>query len=208
MAGKAATRITKSPWGRDKDAEREEKREALLHAAAQAFAAKGYFRTSLDDIAERLGVSKPTLYYYAKNKEDLIAAVAARAQEQMLSPIAVDPHAPAIATLRAYLRRYCEIIVGDFGRCFALLSDTDLTPETGANLRRGKHLIDKRLRELIASGIADGSVAPCDPKMAAFMLAGAMNGIAKWFSDDGAHDAATVAEIFVNLMAAGLEPRQ
>ena len=62
-----------SPWStaRDRAAEREEKMEALLHTAARAFSENGYHRTSLDDIAERLGITKPTLYYYVDSKEDL-----------------------------------------------------------------------------------------------------------------------------------------
>jgi AcrR family transcriptional regulator len=72
MASKTELKGRKSPWERDRVAEREAKREAVLHAAAQAFAEAGFFQTSLDDIAVRLGITKPTLYYYAKNKEDLL----------------------------------------------------------------------------------------------------------------------------------------
>src|SRR3546814_9604290 len=65
----------KSPWAaRDRVAEREAKREAVLQTAARAFAENGYHRTSLEEIAARLGVSKPTIYYYAQNKDDLVAA--------------------------------------------------------------------------------------------------------------------------------------
>ncbi|WP_286186586.1 TetR/AcrR family transcriptional regulator, partial [Acidovorax cavernicola] len=44
--------------------QREAKRQAVLSAAAQLFNERGFHATSLDDIAARLGVSKPTLYYY------------------------------------------------------------------------------------------------------------------------------------------------
>lgn len=207
MASNSELKARKSPWERDRVAEREAKREAVLHAAAQAFAESGYFQTSLDDIAVRLGITKPTLYYYAKNKEDLILASASRAQELMLAPIPSDPNAPAIRELLAFLRRYAEVIATDFGRCFTLLSDIDVSEEAGAQIQAKKGLVDKRMRELISRGIEDGSIAPCDVKMTAFMLAGAINGIARWFRDDGPLDASTVGEIFVNQMSAGLVPR-
>src|SRR3546814_3371720 len=74
----------KSPWAaRDRVAEREAKREAVLQTAARAFAENGYHRTSLEEIAARLGVSKPTIYYYAQNKDDLVAAIAARALDEI-----------------------------------------------------------------------------------------------------------------------------
>jgi AcrR family transcriptional regulator len=207
MASISATRPAKSPWTRDRAAEREAKREAVLEAAAQAFAEAGYYRTSLDDIAVRLGISKPTLYYYAKNKEDLIAAVAARAAEQLEAPISADPNAPAIAELRGFLKRYAEIAATDFGRCFVLLNDSDLSPEGGARVRDGKGRIDRRIRELVARGVADGSIGRCDPKLTAFMLAGAINGISSWYKEGGALDVSTVSEIFINQMMAGLLPR-
>lgn len=207
MAARSATKPVNSPWTRDRVAEREAKREAVLHAAAQAFAEAGYHRTSLDDIALRLGISKPTLYYYAKNKEDLIGAVAARAADQLDAPISVDPNASALAELREYLKRYAEVAATDFGRCFVLLSDSDLSVEAGKRVREGKGRIDRRIRALVKRGIDDGSIGSCDPKLTTFMLAGAINGISNWYKEDGAMSAASIAEIFVNQMTAGLQPR-
>ena len=50
------------------------KREAVIHAAARAFNERGYHNTSLDDIAAALEVTKPTIYYYVENKEQLLFA--------------------------------------------------------------------------------------------------------------------------------------
>ncbi|GLI33426.1 TetR/AcrR family transcriptional regulator [Desulforhabdus amnigena] len=52
-------------------AEEQEKKACILHAAAKIFADKGYAGTSVREIVEAAGVTKPTLYYYFKNKEDL-----------------------------------------------------------------------------------------------------------------------------------------
>ena len=48
------------------------KQSALYHAAAQAFLKNGYHGTTLDDIAAALGVKKATLYYYVRNKQELL----------------------------------------------------------------------------------------------------------------------------------------
>ncbi len=48
------------------------KREAVIRAAARAFNERGYHNTSLDDIAAALDVTKPTIYYYVANKEQLL----------------------------------------------------------------------------------------------------------------------------------------
>src|SRR5438270_11014484 len=50
----------------------ETKREAVLQTAAQLFIEKSYSRTSLNDVAERLSITKPALYHYFDNKEQIL----------------------------------------------------------------------------------------------------------------------------------------
>ncbi len=48
------------------------KREAVLATAAQLFLEQSYSRTSLNDVAERLNITKPALYHYFRNKEEIL----------------------------------------------------------------------------------------------------------------------------------------
>ena len=52
--------------------DRDTKREAVLQTAAQLFLEKSYARTSLNDVAERLNITKPALYHYFRNKEEIL----------------------------------------------------------------------------------------------------------------------------------------
>ena len=63
-----------SPWAtrHEREPARQAKKEAVLLAAARLFTKNGFQHTSLDDIARSLGVSKPTLYYYVDNKEQIL----------------------------------------------------------------------------------------------------------------------------------------
>ena len=63
-----------SPWApaAQRGQQRQIKRDAVLATAAQLFNERGFHATSLDDIAARLNVSKPTLYYYVKNKDEIL----------------------------------------------------------------------------------------------------------------------------------------
>ena len=63
-----------SPWPVRKTSRRsrDSKREAVIRAAARAFNARGYHNTSIDEIAAALNVTKPTIYYYVANKEQLL----------------------------------------------------------------------------------------------------------------------------------------
>ncbi len=56
-----------------------------------------------------------------------------------------------------------------------------------------KNLISRRLRSFIQEGIEDGSIASCDPKIAAFSIAGAVNWICMWYEPEGAFSAEEIA---------------
>ena len=70
-----------------------------------------------------------------------------------------------------------------------------------------KSEIDHGIRRLIREGVQDGSIHPCDPKMTAFALAGALNWIAHWYREDQSMTGAQIAEAFVAIFEAGLRPR-
>jgi AcrR family transcriptional regulator len=202
-------KLVKSPWtARNRAAEREEKREAVLHAAAQAFAEAGYHKTSLDDIAGRLGITKPTLYYYARNKDDLISAVASRALARILDAIEGDRESAALTQLQHLLRRYAEVMATDFGRCIVVVRDARIEGEAGETLQSSIRQIDGRIRQLLSLGAEDGSIARSDAKLTAFMIGGAINSIARWFDEAGSLSAQMVAEKYVNQLTAGLAPRR
>jgi AcrR family transcriptional regulator len=206
-----APRLSKaaSPWAtaRDKEAEREQKREALILAAAQAFSQFGYHGTSLDGIAERLGVTKPTLYYYARNKEDLLYLVVDRALAMILASPPGHDSVPGLDQLKSMMRLYAEVIGTDFGRCLVAVNEYDLSPAAFDRTQAGKKQIDQRIRSLILKGQADGSIGPCDPKYVSFMLAGAINWIGRWRKDEGEMSAGSIGELFANQIAVGLMPR-
>src|SRR5512140_3547260 len=56
----------------DRRRDPETKREAVLQTAAQLFLEKSYGRTSLNDVANRLNITKPALYHYFRNKEQIL----------------------------------------------------------------------------------------------------------------------------------------
>lgn len=205
----ARTGTTKSPWRtlEDRAGEREEKRNAVLHAAAAAFAERGYHGTSLDMIAARLGVTKPTIYYYARNKDDLVTAVGERALAAILDAAQGDEQALAITQLQHLLRRYAEVMTTDEGRCLPVLRDARIASPANESIRRAMSRVDHRIRELLELGAKDQSIARCDIKLTAFMIAGAINEIGRWFDPKGSLSAALIAEKFVNQLTAGLAPR-
>ena len=200
-----------SPWqGRRKlRRDRDLKRDAVVRAAARAFRERGFHNTSLDDIAAALDVTKPTIYYYVTNKEQLLFQCFRAGLGELRSACrtARELDAPARARLKAMLQGYAEAIASDFGWCMVSAEDQDLSPVMSRQIKSLKSEIDQAIRRLIREGIQDGSIGRCDPRMTAFALAGALNWIAHWYREDRSMTAAEIAETFVSLFENGLRPR-
>ena len=203
--------IPSSPFRSSQERQKERilKRRAVLQAAVRMFNERGFHATSLDDVAASLGVTKPVIYHYLGNKDQVLfecvrlgltqireAAVAARAQE-----------GTGLKRLKAFLRRYAEINMDDFGRCVIRTGDETLSPESRREFRALKGEIDREMREVIAEGVADGSIHAPDVRLTAFTLAGALNWPARWFNPDGRDDRRDVAAAMVEILCEGLRCR-
>jgi AcrR family transcriptional regulator len=197
-----------SPWKKraDREKEREIKREAVLRAAAQAFNESGFHKASLDEVAERLNVSKPTIYYYVKNKDEILFECV-RIGLKMLEDASLKIEGTdetGLSKLVALWRVYVQIVTEDFGRCLILVGEDPLPKETRKELRALKGRIDKRFRSVIAEGIEDGSIRPCDPKLAAFAAAGALSWIARWYDPRGPLSPSELADQMIDLLIHGV----
>ena len=209
-AGKTAP--AGSPWrsSRERLRDRELKRDAVIRAAAREFNRKGYHNTSLDDIAAALQVTKPTVYYYVTSKEQLLFECFVAGVEQIRAAFREVRQLPVPARerLNAVLRHYGEAVASDFGWCMVRAEDQDLSPAMSRHIKSLKSEIDQGIRRLLREGIQDGSIEPCDPKMTAFALAGALNWIAHWYREDQSLTGAQIATAFVTIFEGGLRPRR
>ena len=207
----AGTPMAASPWSRplDKEQGRAIKRDAVLRAAAQLFNEFGYHATSLAMVAERLQVTKPTLYYYIQNKEEILFECVRLGLELLRSAIdgAAASGGTALDKLEAAMHEYALIVTRDFGMCLIRVGEDPLAPPSRKKLRRLKAELDHEFRVLIEQGIAEGSLAPCDPKLAAFTLAGALSWIGRWYDPKGPLGPEDVAQHCTALLMNGLSAR-
>ena len=178
------------PWTpfEDRRRLRDEKREAVLRMAVRLFLEDGYHRTPLARIAERLNITKPALYNYFGSKDDILSELFRLGDEQYeegFGRIAARRRRRPAENCGEFIRAYARVMTTDRGMCFARLDDRELGEEARAEVRRSKRRYDLAFRKKIERGIEDGSILPCDAKLAAFVIGGALNGIADWYRPDG-----------------------
>ncbi len=202
-----APTAAESPWAaREHRARgRQVKREAVILAAARAFQQRGYHNTSLDDLAAILRVTKPTLYHYVANKEEILFECFRTGLDEIRAGFAEADSMKGAARerLRVVVRRYAEAIASDFGWCMVRAEDQDLSPAMGKRIKALKSEIDQGLRRLVRLGIEDGSIRQCDPKMMAFALAGALNWIGHWYRANESLTPSEVADQFIEVFDLG-----
>src|SRR6266404_9571720 len=131
-----------SPWraSRERQHDREVKRQAVIRAAAHAFNHKGYHNTSLDDIAAALEVTKPTVYYYVSNKEQLLFECFVAGIEPIRAGLreAKSLDVPARERLNTVLRNYAQAMASEFGWCMVRVEDQDLSPAMSSQIKAMK----------------------------------------------------------------------
>ena len=199
-------------WSTDVQGKEEQhrlKRQALLRTAARTFNEMGFHQTTLDDLAQKLGVSKPALYLYIKSKDDILFECSRVALEQAQEALemAEAQGTTGLEKVRLFLKSYANILVQDFGTCLILAGDEPLTQENRHVLRTARASIDLAVRQMIEEGITDGSIAPCNPKMVTFTLFGAFNWLTHWYQEEGELQPEAIADQFLSLFESGLVPR-
>lgn len=159
-AGKAKTRIQR------------EKREIILDAALEIFSNHGFRGSTIDQIAEAAGMSKPNLLYYYRGKEEIYATLLHRLLDTWLAPLmALKADGDPVKELRAYIRRKIEM-ARDFPRESRLFANEILrgAPHVMAMLTDElKPLVDEKA-EVIRTWMRAGKIAKADPHHLIFAL--------------------------------------
>lgn len=201
----------KSPWpnAADRERERGEKRSALLSAAVRSFNERGFHATSLDDVAASLNVTKPTIYYYFANKDEILFECVRLGLDgiRQIAEAVENAGGSGLDRLTALMRGYAVIMTKDFGMCVTRTADHELSEESRTRFRALKREIDITVRRVVEDGISDGSIASDDARLTTFTLAGALNWIARWYEPNGPLTAEQIADSCVKTLVQGLAPR-
>ncbi len=185
------------------------RRHEILRAAARMFNERGFHETSLSDLADYLKVTKPSIYYYVESKDALLyecGSVALRQIQLALDEIATCRN--GMERVEAFFRHYARLVCDDFGRCLALTDPRWLEASTRKANIEGRRALTGRIEDFLREGIADGSIAPCDPRLVTYTLFSAFNGIARWWRADRDPPPEDVAAATLACFTAGLEPRR
>lgn len=176
----------------------------MLDAAVAVFAHRGFHAASMDEIAERAGISKPMVYAYLGAKESLFIACLHREATRLMQAVVdvVQPNAPPDQQLWNGLRGFFQF-VGAHREGWAVLYRQARGQEPFATELRGMRA---RMVEVVAELLRDAvgsSVGEAELSEMAYALVGAGESVADWLVDNPHHDPEATATLLMNLVWLG-----
>jgi AcrR family transcriptional regulator len=177
----------------------------ILKSAAKAFRRLGYHGATVEQIAAALHMKKGNLYYYFRNKEEILFACHQYSLDRLTQLLdEIDGSGlPADAKLRRLIDAFVHTILDELHGTALLLDLEALSPAHLKAVIARRDAFDKGVRRVIEEGMATGIFAPGDPKLLAFALFGAVNWIPRWYSPDGAASSQAIADLFADFFVAG-----
>ncbi len=186
------------------------KTDAIITAAARLISENGVGGTSLDDVADKLGVTKPSVYYYVNSKEELIFLCHMRIVEQQT--LAVDR---AIATsgtgadkIKAFIRTYAQFVWSPDSGLPRLWQDSSLNAKRRKEVNKAYLKQAKRIGALIDGGKKDGSLFPHDSEIVERALVSSILWVPIWYNEQSLpYDREKLLEMIIELFFTGLTPK-
>jgi TetR/AcrR family transcriptional regulator len=181
----------------------------ILRAAAVCFRQRGYHGASVEQIAQELGMRKGNLYYYFKDKEeilyfchdhsvDLLLDLLKRVRRECRSP---DER------LRRLIEAFVHMILDELHGTALTLDQKALAPPLLAKVIKKRDRFDRAVREILREGMARGQFAPGDPKLLTFAILGSVNWITRWFDPEGPSTSTEIGKAFADYLIRGLGVR-
>jgi AcrR family transcriptional regulator len=178
------------------------KRDRILSEAATLFYEQGYLPTTVSAIAKRLGVTKPFVYYHFHSKIDLLVEICERGTRDALIAIedAVAMNVRPLEKYEHFVRAFTNIVIRNH-RFVAVYfrEELNLPAESTQRINAMRKAINRRLVDLLTSGIKAGEFRVEDPGMTALMITGMSSYAFAWYRGRGRLDPGTMTEEIVRM---------
>jgi AcrR family transcriptional regulator len=178
----------------------------ILKSAAAAFRKLGYHGATVEQIATSLRMKKGNLYYYFRNKEEILFACHQYSLDRisaLLEEIAASDD-DAHVKLRRLIVAFVHTILDELHGTTLLIDLEALTPAHLKTVVAQRDRVDRGMRQIILDGVSSGAFVRADPKLVSFAILGAVNWIPRWFKLDGPASSQEIADRFADFLVAGL----
>jgi len=182
----------------------------LFEVATRLFKEKGYHNTSMQDLADALGLQKPSLYHYIESKEELLFRILERGSLLLggqIDEIYAADLSPVVK-LRLVLENHAVTVMEHLDLVSVYIQEhRNLPPQRVKEIMAARKHYERVLIQIVEDGIASGDFRPVNAKMAVLGFLGMLNWAHQWFSPDGELSPQEIAAILVDLALHGVAAR-
>lgn len=184
-----------------------ERKQQIIDVAAALFYEKSYLATSLDDIAERIGFTKPAIYYYFQSKDDILFAIVDRIVDDGMArirSISQDTASSICDRLHRLLIENTRVILENLEANTVFYNSRGLlTPAREQDVRRREKEYTRIVSDLYAAGVKAGELRDVGASLAAATLLGASIWTYRWYDPAGSLSRERIAQDVAGLLMAG-----
>ncbi len=187
------------------------RRKAILRAATELFDRKGYVNTSLDDVAQAVGIKREALYYYYRSRAEILLAIIGPQADALIEGMkeVIATEAPALEQLRSAIHNHLKRFDRHCLEMTISLRDGIASGgEVGTAMDRIWKAYEHLWTGLVEAGQRKGELAPVgDPKMIAFGILGMCNWLARWYNPRKSASIDQIIDTYFAMLSQGLAPR-
>lgn len=180
--------------------------DEILLAAARLFAETGFRAVTINDVAASLGYTKSVVYYYFKNKNEILWQIFLRMCERYLSTIneVLEMDLPPKEKLKEIIYRHAMSVMTqkDWTAIF-FRDESELEPEQREYMRKHKRDYDGLIEGVFEQGVKDGVFKPIPPHIAVGGFLGMCNWLHTWYNEAGPLSAEQIASYYADLLSTG-----
>lgn len=184
-------------------------RVEILKSAAIAFRRLGYHGATVEQIAAALEMKKGNLYYYYRNKEEILLACHQYSLDRLLALLEEVEQSGATPDekLRRLIVSFVHTILDELHGTALFLDLEALTPPHRTLVVARRDQFDHGMRRVIEDGVHTGVFGNIDAKLLSFAILGAVNWIPRWYQPTGPASSQDIADQFADYLIGGLKRR-
>lgn len=182
------------------------RRIEILKSAAAAFRRRGYHGASVEEIADAIHMTKGSLYYYFRNKEEILYFCHDYSLDILLDLLRRTEAAGGAPEkrLRALIEAFVHMIIDELHGTALTMDLQALSPRRLRRVIAKRDRFDRGIRRVIQEGMVAGAFRGGDAKLRAFAILGAVNWISRWFDPRGRATSEEIGQAFADYLLRGL----
>ena len=175
---------------------------ALLEAATRLFRERGFHATSMQDLAEALGMNRGSLYHYIAAKDDLLWRIVDGALARLDAHVrpGLEAEGPGAVRLRRAIREHLRFAAVHADELALLQIELrSLPPQRLAEIIARRDSYEAMWRAAMVAAVAEDGIGPVDVRLATIAVLSACNWFTQWYRPDGPLGVDDIAERFADV---------